>query len=104
MLACVFFGRPQVIIQNNPMTIKNTKSKGFTITSNGTEAILKGNAVEIHRANRQDDDEAPFIVQSAGEFEVSRIGIDADKIHDADGYCFLIYADELTIGYFPFPP
>lgn len=85
------------------MTIKNTKSKGFTISSNGTEAVLKGNHIELHRPTEKENEE-PYIVRSLGEFDIGRIGVEASKIANADGLSFLIFADELTIGYFPFPP
>jgi len=85
------------------MTIKNTKSKGFSITSNGSEAILKGDHIELIRPTDEGNQE-PYEIRSSGEYDLGRIGVEASKISNADGLCYLLFADEITVGYFPFPP
>jgi len=88
------------------MTIKNTKSKGFTISTNGTEVVLQEGKIDIFR-EKEDGTSKPYTVMQPGEYDVGHIGIQVNRIpnnNDNESLAFILFADEITVGYFPTPP
>lgn len=87
------------------MTIRNTQKKGFTLSTQKAEVVF-GDTVTV---NRKDNDKDPFVVTSPGEYDIEEVTIFTDYVgqeseNDLGNLSYLIYTDNLIIGYVPVPP